>query len=155
MTEQSRDSLIERVFGPAEAFIYVVVGVVLAAGSLVLLVESVVTFFEHVDDGVVAATTETLNVLLLVFIFVELLGAVRVIVREGGLVAEPFLLVGIIASIKEIVVVAGSERPIDADFEFFRDAMIEIGVLAGVILVLAVSMLLLRRKEREPAEESV
>ena len=76
-----------------------------------LLVESVSVFFEHVDDGVVAATTETLSILLLVFIFVELLGAVRVIIRERRLVAEPFLLVGIIAAIKEIVVVAGAEQP--------------------------------------------
>lgn len=36
------------------------------------------------------------------------MGAVRETVRERKLIAEPFLLVGIIASIKEILVVAGS-----------------------------------------------
>jgi hypothetical protein len=39
------------------------------------------------------------------------LGAVRVTVRERRLVAEPFLMVGIIAGIEEIVVVADAERP--------------------------------------------
>jgi len=41
-----------------------------------------------------------------VFIIVELLSAVRVTVLKRELVAEPFLLVGIIASIKEIVVLS-------------------------------------------------
>ena len=78
----------------------------------------------------------------------------RVIIRERRLVAEPFLLVGIIAAIKEIVVVAGAEQPTEGSFETFRDAMIEIGVLAAIVLVLSISALLLRRREREPAEES-
>ena len=128
--------------------VYALVGLILVAGSLVLLVESVSVFFEQVDDGVVAATTETLSILLIVFIFVELLGAVRVIIRERRLVAEPFLLVGIIAAIKEIVVVAGAEQPTEGSFETFRDAMIEIGVLAAIVLVLSISALLLRRRER-------
>ena len=100
------------------------------------------------------AATELLSVLLLVFVFVELLGAVRVTIRERRLIAEPFLLVGIIASIKEIVVIAGAETEPEDEWQAFVEAMIEIGVLAGVILVLAISTLLLRRKEREPSEES-
>jgi hypothetical protein len=40
------------------------------------------------------AATKRLSVLLLVFVFVELLGAVRVTIRERQLITEPFLLVG-------------------------------------------------------------
>jgi uncharacterized membrane protein (DUF373 family) len=152
MTEPAPD-LMERALGLGERLVYILVGIILVAGSMVLVVDAVVTFFDHVDDGVLDATTETLSVLLLVFIFVELLGAVRVIIREQRLIAEPFLLVGIIAAIKEIVVVAGAERPAEHDFATFRDAMIEIGVLSAIVLVLSVSALLLRRREREPAEE--
>jgi uncharacterized membrane protein (DUF373 family) len=102
---------------------------------------------------VLAAATELLSVLLLVFVFVELLGAVRKTLRERRLLAEPFLLVGIIASIKEIVVVAGAERPKESGFAEFRDGMVEIGVLSGVVLVLAISALLLRMRQEKPAEE--
>ena len=35
-----------------------------------------------------------------------------------------------------------------------RNSLLEIGVLAGVILVLSISALLLRRREREPTEEA-
>ena len=149
-----RDPLFDQLLSHAEIVVYALVGLILVAGSLVLLVESVSVFFEQVDDGVVAATTETLSILLIVFIFVELLGAVRVIIRERRLVAEPFLLVGIIAAIKEIVVVAGAEQPTEGSFETCRDAMIAIGVLAAIVVSLALSARLLRRREREPAEES-
>ena len=141
-------------FMSAEQLIYGIAAVVLVAGALALLVDAVVSFVDGIGDDVVAAATELLGVLLLVFVFVELLGAVRVTIRERRLVAEPFLLVGIIASIKEIVVVAGAENPEDEAWQEFGQAMIEVGVLALVILVLAISSLLLRRREREPAEES-
>ena len=137
-----------------ELAVYVVIAIVLVAGAAVVLVQTIASFIDHIDEGVVAAATELLSTLLLVFVFVELVGAVRMIIRERRLLAEPFLLVGIIASIKEIVVVAGAETTPTDDFEQFRNAMIEIGVLAGVILVLAVSALLLRLREREPAEET-
>jgi uncharacterized membrane protein (DUF373 family) len=136
----------------AELGIYLVVSLVLVVGAAVLLGQSIYSFLDHVGDGVVTAATELLSTLLLVFVFVELVGAVRAIVRERQLIAEPFLLVGIIASIKEIVVIAGSETPED-EFEHFRNAMIEVGTLAGVTLVLGITALLLRRREREPREE--
>ena len=138
----------------AEQVIYGVAALALAAGALALLVDAIVGFVDGVGDDVVAAATELLSVLLLVFVFVELLGAVRVTIRERRLIAEPFLLVGIIASIKEIVVVAGAERPEEEGWQEFAEAMIEVGVLALVILILSISSLLLRRREREPAEES-
>ena len=40
------------------------------------------------------------------------------------------------------------------DNEAFENAMTEIGVLAGVILLLALASYLVRRKEREPEEEA-
>ncbi len=137
----------------AEQAVYAVAAVALFAGAAALLVEAVVAYVDDLSDGILAASTELLSVLLLVFVFVELLGAVRTTIRERRLIAEPFLLVGIIASIKEIVVVAGAERPMDAEFAEFRDGMVEIGVLAGVVLILSVAALLLRRKERDPNEE--
>ncbi len=134
----------------AEDGIYAVVALILVVGAVVLVVDAVVTFVEHADEGMIPAATELLSVLLLVFVFVELLAAVRLTLRERQLLAEPFLLVGIIASIKEIVVVAGAERPADDGFESFRNGMVEIGVLSGVVLVLAIAALLLRRRQAEP-----
>ncbi len=136
------DSVIEFV----ELLIYAGVSVVLVLGALALLGDSAKTFVETLDQGVLRAATQMLSVLLLVFVFVELLGAVRTTIRERRLVAEPFLLVGIIAAIKEIVLVAGTQRSDEVTPQLFRDAMIEVGVLALVVLVLAIATLLLRSK---------
>ena len=127
-----------------EMVIYSVVCCVLVLGAVALLIESVKSFFEDLDDGVLWAATQMLSVLLLVFVFVELLGAVRSTIRERRLIAEPFLLVGIIAAIKEIVLIGGTERVIATGDEIFTRAMVEISVLAGVVLLLAISTLLLR-----------
>ncbi|MBA2280323.1 MAG: phosphate-starvation-inducible PsiE family protein [Acidimicrobiia bacterium] len=102
------------------------------------------------EEGTKRAIELTLDSLLLAFILVELLGAVRSTLTEKGLVAEPFLLVGIIASIKEIVVLGAFERG-DRPVE---DVAIEAGALAGVVLLLSISAFLVRRKEREPDEGS-
>jgi hypothetical protein len=68
-------------------------------------------------------------------------------------VAEPFLLVGIIASIKEIVVESLNARDyVGGDDGKFADAMTSVGVQAGVLLILGILTLLIRRKEREPEE---
>jgi uncharacterized membrane protein (DUF373 family) len=138
-----------------EVAIYFATALILLAGAAILVGDAVLTFVDLMADGepVLVGASEVLSILLLVFVFVELLGAVRKTLRERRLLAEPFLLVGIIASIKEIVVVAGAERPADEGFEAFRNGMVEIGVLAGVVLVLAISALLLRAREEKPAEE--
>jgi uncharacterized membrane protein (DUF373 family) len=148
MDEEQRSSSLARsadtVIMYVEMVIYAIVSVVLVIGAAALLVEAVKSFFEDLDDGVLWAATQMLSVLLLVFVFVELLGAVRSTIRQRQLVAEPFLLVGIIAAIKEIVLIGGTERVIATSDELFRRSMIEIGVLAGVVLLLAISTLLLR-----------
>ena len=131
-----------------EMVIYAVVCVVLVIGAVSLLIEAVKSFVDDLDQGVLWAATQMLSVLLLVFVFVELLGAVRSTIRQRRLIAEPFLLVGIIAAIKEIVLIGGTERVIATGEDLFTRAMVEIAVLAGVVLLLAISTLLLRNSAR-------
>lgn len=138
-----------------EMAIYAIVSLALIVGALALAFEAFRSFVDEAGDGIVLAATRMLSVLLLVFVFVELLGAVRSTISERRLVAEPFLLVGIIASIKEIVLIGGTDRSVPRDPDVFRDAMIEIAVLSGVVLLLAVATLLLRRSAppSEPVAE--
>ena len=134
----------------AEGLLYAVVGLVLVGSAAVALGAIAYDLVTHIDDGALDAVAVALDGLLLVFILIELLGAVRATVAERQLVAEPFLIVGIIASIKAIVVTSLETR--DLHGEAFDDAMLEIGILGGVVLLLAVASFLVRRKEREPQE---
>jgi uncharacterized membrane protein (DUF373 family) len=134
----------------AEGLLYAGVGLVLVGSAVVALGAIAYDLVTQIDDGALDAVAVALDGLLLVFILIELLGAVRATVAERQLLAEPFLIVGIIASIKAIVVTSLETR--DLHGEAFDDAMLEIGILGGVVLLLAVASFLVRRKEREPKE---
>ena len=95
---------------------------------------------------------EALDTLLLLFILVELLSAVRITIAKRELVAEPFLLVGIIASIKEIVVLSVKAAESIGDGANFTDQLWQIAVLGVVVLLLGVTAWMLRIKDREPQE---
>jgi uncharacterized membrane protein (DUF373 family) len=133
-----------------ESTVYIFVAVLLLVCAILSLFSIAYHLVVDLEDGVLGAVTAALDGLLLVFILVELLGAVRATVTERRLVAEPFLVVGIIASIKEIVVTSLEAGELDG--EEFDERMLELGLLAGVVVVLALSSFLVRRKEREPEE---
>ncbi|MCA1713558.1 MAG: serine--tRNA ligase [Actinobacteria bacterium] len=154
VVEQEKDPFTraaDRGYRVVENVVYALVAVLLIVCAGALLISTANELVTGITEGARETVEHVLDSLLLVFILVELLGATRASLISRTLVAEPFLLVGIIASIKEIVVIGAGVAPGDDPSEFAQ-SMVEIGVLAAVLLVLAVAMLLVRRKEREPGE---
>ncbi len=133
----------------AEDAIYAVTALLLVTGALVVLVQAIYRFASEVDDGVIHAVEGTLNSLLIVFILVELLSAVRSAITQHELVAEPFLLVGMLAVIKEIVV----EATFSLKTQKATDIALKMGVLGALVVGLAIATLLMRKREREPEED--
>jgi uncharacterized membrane protein (DUF373 family) len=142
----------DRVFALAENVVYGGIAVLLVVTALVLLVQAASQLVNIRSTGVQSATIEVLDTLLLVFIVVELLFAVRTTVIKRELVAEPFLLVGIIASIKEIVVLSVKAAEQVGRGATFDDQITVIAVLGVLVLLLGIAAWLLRLKEREPDE---
>jgi len=136
----------------AENVVYLAVAVVLVVLAAIVLGSTAVKLTDLPDLGVITTAAEVLDLLLLVFIVVELLYAVRTTLAERELLAEPFLLVGIIASIKEIVVLSVKAADEIGTGTAFSDAMWEVAILGVLVLLLGATALLLRRKEREPGE---
>lgn len=132
----------------AEDIIYALTALLLTGGALIILGVAVYHFVKDVSKGVEHAIEGTLNSLLIVFILVELLSAVRQAIDEHTLVAEPFLMVGILAAIKEMVVVSTFR----IETQKTSDVVLKIGVLAAVVIGLAVATFVLRRRQREPKE---
>lgn len=142
----------DRYLGAAEDALYYGIALLLVTGAFVVLVSSLGRFPELRDRPASEVMLSLLDNLLLVFIFVELLFAVRATLASREIVAEPFLIVGIIASIKEIVVLSvEAAKMVDRGPEFAR-SIVEVGVLGGLVLLLAAAALLLRLKERAPEE---
>ena len=142
----------DAVLSVAEDAVYVGIAALLVVSAGVLLVVAVDELFEIFDNLASGPIVEVLDTLLLLFIIVELLSAVRTTISKRELVAEPFLLVGIIASIKEIVVLSVKAAEAIGKGAEFRDQMWEIAVLGVIIVLLGATAWLLRRKEREPVE---
>ncbi|HVE91378.1 MAG TPA: phosphate-starvation-inducible PsiE family protein [Actinomycetota bacterium] len=136
-----------------EDVIYTLIGVLLAVGATVLLVQAATELVAGTMEDPEKAVRVALETLLLTFILVELLSAVRTTLIERKLVAEPFLLVGMIATIKAIVVLTLEAKDhLGKDQNAFQDSVLGIGIMGLLLVALAVATLLVRRKEREPAE---
>jgi hypothetical protein len=90
----------------------------------------------------------------------EILHTVRVSITSGTLNSEPFLIVGLIASIRRVLVItlessqtaAGNHPTPEEHLAAFQASMIELVVLGGLILVMVISIYLLRRADRAVAE---
>ena len=144
-----------RMFVLVEDVIYVAIASLLAVAAGTVLVKAGLEMFRNIGDDDPNSLVTLLDSLLLVFIFVELLYAVRTTLTERQIVAEPFLIAGILTAIKEIIVlsVKAANEYLGKGPEFAR-ALTEIGVLGGLVAVLSLSAVLLRRKEKEPEENS-
>jgi Phosphate-starvation-inducible E family len=90
--------------------------------------------------------------LLLVLMLVEIPHTIRISIRSHVLVTEPFLIVGLIATIRRILVItletANLTRPatwVKNGEAIFRASVTELGLLRLVVLVLVTAIYLLRR----------
>lgn len=120
----------------------------LGAGGVILLSWVVYDFARGLgDQPVLDLVLKLLSGLLLVFIFTELINTIRVVITRRALEVEPFLIVGIVAAIRRLIVVSAEAENLLGTSRF-RDVMLEIGVLAGAALVLGTTVLLLRIARR-------
>jgi uncharacterized membrane protein (DUF373 family) len=150
--EDDRQRFADRALGVMEDTIYWAIAVVLVIGSGALLVAQFNTMLRLRNSPASTVMLEVLDGLLLIFIFVELLYAVRSCLRSHEIVAEPFLIVGILAGIKEIVVLSVEAAKLLDQGPVFARAVVEIGVLAGVVLALAIAAFVLRERRRDTGD---
>ena len=137
----------QKFFGFVEDILYVLVATALALVGLALFAYVIYDFIERLDQ--VTLTTlilELLDGLLLVFIITELIHTVRAIIDEKVLVSEPFLVVGVVALIRRLVIVSAEAKNLFGTPEF-TDALLEIGVLTVGVVLLGLTIFMLRRIE--------
>jgi uncharacterized membrane protein (DUF373 family) len=143
-------------FGFLEDILYVVVALALVGAGAILFGSAVYNFVTKMGDGDMSShILELLDGLLLVFIVTELIHTVRVVLDEKVLVSEPFLVVGIVAVIRRLVVVSAEAKKLFGT-STFGDAMLEIGVLTVAALALGLTIFMLRhtaRSEPKPGHE--
>jgi uncharacterized membrane protein (DUF373 family) len=147
-----------------EVVLYAVLGILLSIGAGATLLATCVTLWHGFREGTVLAEAYVvLEQLLLVLIFIEILHTVRISVRSQSLMMEPFLVVGLIASVRRVLVITmqaaklvqEDQKGTRAGAELFRYSMIELGLLGFLILVFVISIYLVRRGEARTEESSL
>lgn len=148
---------IARGFTGVEDVVYVGLGILLSASAIVLLATGGIHFVRAVASGnFVKEAVVLLDQILLILLVVELLYTVQVSFREHALMPEPFLLVGLIAAVRRVLVLTAEfgqmqEHTQETSQLFF----VELAILTFLILVVTVSLMLLRRHGQAKSERTV
>ena len=132
----------------AERLVYVAIGVILILALLMALAGTVKLLWDEIGDWAGQSPIfHIIDRLLFVLMLVEILHTVYASIRLGALVCEPFLIVGLIACIRRILVITLETSQImqpdhwaAANLPLFHASMLELGVLALLIVVLVGSI---------------
>jgi uncharacterized membrane protein (DUF373 family) len=107
----------------------------------------------NIHDMIVHVLDET----LLVFMVVELLHTVRITLRDHALAAEPFLVVGLIAGVRRILILTASSDNLQSGPQFFV-YWVQLLLLIVLVVAMVVALFIWRRSTiplgREPKTPS-
>jgi len=141
--------LSSELFQRIELVVYFALGILLSVTALVVLGSATLLLWDGMRDWRgTDAIFQIVDRLMFVLMLIEILHTVRGSVRSGELTPEPFLIVGLIASIRNVLVITLKSTEGHALVEgemFFRTSMVELGVLGALIFVFVASIYLLRR----------
>src|SRR5947208_14494094 len=137
--------------GKVEVVIYSVLARLLSGTVLAAIASAGKLLWDALSHWAIATQTlRVLNELLVVLMLVEILHTVRISIRSHVLVTEPFLVVGLIATIRRILVItleaANLTRPetwTKNGEAIFRASVIELGLLGVLVLILVIAIYLL------------
>jgi len=144
----------------AEVAIYSILAVLLFITALATMANAGKMLWDELRHWtIVTQTLRVLDQLLVVLMLVEILHTVRISIRSHVLVTEPFLIVGLIASIRRVLVITLEAATLSAGgawstegASIFRASMLELGLLGLLILILVFCITLLRRFAPAPKD---
>jgi hypothetical protein len=146
-----------------EVALYAAVGLILSLTALFALFTACQALWQGLSAEESAKTVvEVIDRLLVVFMLVEILHTVRISIRSHTLVTEPFLIVGLIATIRRILVITLNAANLTNTANWANDgpaklraSMVELALLGGIVIVLVISIHILRQsKSPEEVEEA-
>jgi len=145
-------------FSLIEDIIYVGLGLLLAGVAMALLITEITYFIQYIYAEVLSENiVMLLDRVLLIIIFVEVLYTVQVSFRQHVLQPGPFLVVGLIAATRRILVLTAELPKMAKENEaLLHNAIIELAMLTVLILALVMSLRLIRPEDvKSAAEETV
>lgn len=142
-------------FNFVEDAVYVGLGLLLAGIAGALLISEIIYFVQYLLAGELSENVVMLlDRILLIIIFVEVLYTVQVSFRQHVLRPGPFLVVGLIAVTRRILVVTAELPKMARENDvIFRNAMVELGLLTVLTVALVISLHFLRPDDPDSAAQ--
>ena len=121
-------------------YVSAAVGLVLLVMAAVVLVAALVGFFGDIPHGSVDTAANTLlDRILLTMILVEIVHTVVLSLRAHHLVAQPLIVVGLVATIRKVLFVLSTPATIGTA---------ELALLLAMVVVFAAAFILISRLDR-------
>ena len=142
--------------------LYAFIGLLLSATAIAVLGGAVGIMWRGITGGALGESgLRVLDQLLLVLVILEFLHTVRISVRAQEIQIEPFLIVGLIASVRRVLVITmqaakladGSDVSQQAAL-LFRNSMIELVILGVMVTIFVLSLYVLRQASHKTFTES-
>lgn len=141
-----------------DRLIYGLVGICFFLGALFTLGYAFYHFYHQLNinfsdpSNIAQAIINLVSDLLLVLIIMEVLGTVLHYLRERATSLKPFLFIGMISATRGVLAIGARLSVTRVSGDEFRDAMIELGVNAAVILALGITLRVLSRQAATDVE---
>ncbi len=150
MNNSSTSRLSARLLARAEEYIYIIAGYILVFTAVGLLIIAVIEMILRLMEyDYMAAMVHLLDRVLLVLMLAEIIYTIERIAHVRQLEATPFLVVGLIAAVRRILIItAESADRMDFTNPAFRGALAELGILSLMVLVLSISLLLIHKRNQ-------
>jgi phosphate starvation-inducible membrane PsiE len=133
--------------GRSESVVLVLIGLALVLVAVLLLYSSMYDLNQAVHGGpgeIEHKAIDILNTVLLVMMTMEIVYTVAISLESHTLNAEPFLLIGVIAGIRRMLVITATSTDSEANPGRFHNTLVELGLLAATVVALAVAIWILR-----------
>lgn len=131
----------------SESIVLVAIGIALVLVAVLLLYSSIYDLNEAVHQGVSVIerrSIEILNTVLLVMMTMEIVYTVAISLQSHTLNAEPFLIIGVIAGIRRMLVITATSTELEGQPGQFHNMLVELGLLAATVVALALAIWILR-----------
>jgi len=142
----------------AERIVLSLIAIVLVVLALLLLVNSVIGMGSWVwatvtnnADTLAKPEISPIGILdgvLLVMMTMEIVYTVTLSLQSHKLVAEPFLIIGIIAAIRRTLVITAESTRLESNPAAFQSTLLELGLLSFIVGVMAISIWVIRRSNK-------
>lgn len=133
----------------SERVVLAMIAIVLVILAVLLLISNIIGMVQSLMDGTMSdKAIEILDGVLLVMMTMEIVYTVTLSLQSHKLVAEPFLVIGIIAAIRRTLVITAESTKLESDPAKFQSTLLELALLAFIVGVMAVSIYVMRRSSR-------